>query len=59
MPLRISVQRLMRHCLADEQRAYADHWLTFWNDLLRNDYAGHRLHRRRPQADHRLALSAR
>lgn len=20
--------------------AYADHWLTFWNDLLRNDYAG-------------------
>jgi hypothetical protein len=19
---------------------YADHWLTFWNDLLRNDYAG-------------------
>lgn len=20
--------------------SYADHWLTFWNDLLRNDYAG-------------------
>lgn len=20
--------------------AYADHWLTFWNDLLRNDYIG-------------------
>lgn len=20
--------------------AYADHWMTFWNDLLRNDYAG-------------------
>src|SRR5207244_2373679 len=20
--------------------AYADHWLTFWNDLLRNDYKG-------------------
>ncbi|HZZ28862.1 MAG TPA: DUF1549 domain-containing protein [Pirellulales bacterium] len=20
--------------------AYADHWLTFWNDLLRNDYSG-------------------
>ncbi|MGD1978104.1 MAG: DUF1549 domain-containing protein [Akkermansiaceae bacterium] len=19
---------------------YADHWMTFWNDLLRNDYAG-------------------
>src|SRR5262249_3050092 len=24
----------------DDRRAYADHWLTFWNDLLRNDYAG-------------------
>jgi hypothetical protein len=23
-----------------EQVAYADHWLSFWNDLLRNDYAG-------------------
>ena len=21
-------------------RQYAEHWLTFWNDLLRNDYAG-------------------
>jgi Protein of unknown function (DUF1549)/Protein of unknown function (DUF1553)/Planctomycete cytochrome C len=26
--------------LLDERRAYADHWLSFWNDLLRNDYAG-------------------
>ncbi len=25
--------------LADDI-AYADHWLTFWNDLLRNDYTG-------------------
>lgn len=25
--------------LADDV-AYADHWLTFWNDLLRNDYTG-------------------
>ena len=25
--------------LADEIR-YTEHWLTFWNDLLRNDYAG-------------------
>jgi hypothetical protein len=24
----------------DDNRAYADHWLTFWNDLLRNDYQG-------------------
>ena len=26
--------------LLDDRRAWADHWLTFWNDLLRNDYAG-------------------
>lgn len=26
--------------LLDDRTAYADHWLTFWNDLLRNDYAG-------------------
>jgi hypothetical protein len=26
--------------LLDDKRAYADHWLTYWNDLLRNDYAG-------------------
>jgi len=25
--------------LADDM-AYAEHWLTFWNDLLRNDYGG-------------------
>lgn len=25
--------------LADDT-AYAEHWLTFWNDLLRNDYGG-------------------
>jgi hypothetical protein len=31
--------RLIRKVLAD-RRAYAEHWLTFWNDLLRNDYAG-------------------
>ena len=31
--------RLVRRLL-DDRRAYADHWLTFWNDLLRNDYAG-------------------
>ncbi len=32
-------ERLVRTLLAD-RRGYADHWLTFWNDLLRNDYAG-------------------
>jgi mono/diheme cytochrome c family protein len=26
--------------LLDNNVAYADHWLTFWNDLLRNDYTG-------------------
>jgi hypothetical protein len=26
--------------LLGEARPYAEHWLTFWNDLLRNDYAG-------------------
>jgi len=31
--------RLIRKLL-DDRRAYADHWLTFWNDLLRNDYQG-------------------
>jgi hypothetical protein len=31
--------RLVRRLL-DDRRAYAEHWLTFWNDLLRNDYAG-------------------
>lgn len=32
-------ERLVRTLLADNQR-YAQHWLTFWNDLLRNDYKG-------------------
>ena len=31
--------RLVERLLADPQR-YAEHWLTFWNDLLRNDYKG-------------------
>ena len=31
--------RLVRRLL-DNRVAYADHWLTFWNDLLRNDYVG-------------------
>ena len=32
-------QRLIRDLLGNEV-AYTEHWLTFWNDLLRNDYAG-------------------
>jgi hypothetical protein len=31
--------RAVHDRLADDT-AYAEHWLTFWNDLLRNDYAG-------------------
>jgi len=30
---------LVNSLLADK-RGYADHWLAFWNDLLRNDYKG-------------------
>lgn len=26
--------------LLNENQAYAEHWLSFWNDLLRNDYKG-------------------
>ena len=32
-------QRIIRRLL-DDDIAYADHWLTFFNDLLRNDYSG-------------------
>ena len=31
--------RLVR-TLLDDRAGYADHWLSFWNDLLRNDYSG-------------------
>ncbi len=30
---------LVDRLLADDE-AYAEHWLTFWNDILRNDYGG-------------------
>ena len=30
---------IAKKLLNDKQR-YAEHWLTFWNDLLRNDYRG-------------------
>ncbi|MBM81307.1 MAG: hypothetical protein CMJ78_12050 [Planctomycetaceae bacterium] len=32
-------EKLIDKYLADDI-AYADHWLTVWNDLLRNDYTG-------------------
>jgi uncharacterized protein DUF1549/cytochrome c len=31
--------KLVKQLLSDNAN-YADHWLTFWNDLLRNDYKG-------------------
>ena len=31
--------KLIASLLSNDQ-AYAEHWLTFWNDLLRNDYSG-------------------
>ncbi len=40
----IASSRLDRNSVVDEllgqNRRYADHWMTFWNDLLRNDYVG-------------------
>jgi hypothetical protein len=33
-------RRRVIHRLLSEPRSYAEHWLSFWNDLLRNDYAG-------------------
>jgi cytochrome c553 len=32
-------EQLVTRLLTDNRR-YAEHWLTFWNDLLRNDYKG-------------------
>ena len=32
-------ERFVRRLLED-RGAYAEHWLSFWNDLLRNDYRG-------------------
>ena len=32
-------RQLIDHLL-NRDRDYAEHWITFWNDLLRNDYAG-------------------
>ncbi len=32
-------RRLVRSLL-DDDLARAEHWMTFWNDLLRNDYSG-------------------
>lgn len=31
--------QVLKHLL-DRKHDYAEHWLSFWNDLLRNDYVG-------------------
>ncbi|MDP6307275.1 MAG: DUF1549 domain-containing protein, partial [Verrucomicrobiota bacterium] len=33
-------RRALIRRLLDERKSYAEHWLAFWNDILRNDYAG-------------------
>lgn len=33
-------RRLLVRRLLDDRRAYAEHWMTFWNDALRNAYRG-------------------
>jgi hypothetical protein len=38
-PAKDKKQKLISSLLS-RNIAYADHWLTFWNDLLRNDYTG-------------------
>ncbi|MEZ6126536.1 MAG: DUF1549 domain-containing protein [Planctomycetaceae bacterium] len=39
----VSADQRRSHLVVDllnHDREYAEHWMTFWNDLLRNDYAG-------------------
>ncbi len=38
--LRLDKRTQLIDGLLKNEIAYADHWLTFWNDLLRNDYTG-------------------
>ncbi len=33
-------RELLVRSLLGRDQAYAEHWLTFWNDALRNDYSG-------------------
>ena len=33
-------RRLLVRRLLGDRKSYAEHWLAFWNDILRNDYAG-------------------
>ena len=33
-------RRALIRRLLDDRKSYAEHWLAFWNDILRNDYVG-------------------
>ena len=33
-------RRALIRRLLNDRKSYAEHWLAFWNDILRNDYAG-------------------
>jgi len=33
-------RRLIAQQLLDQKEDYTQHWMTFWNDILRNDYTG-------------------
>lgn len=37
---RADKRALLIRRLLDDRVKYAEHWMSFWNDLLRNDYAG-------------------
>ena len=49
---RTSASGSSRACWQDDRR-YAEHWLTFLERPAAQRLPGHRLHRRRPRADHR------
>lgn len=37
---KVNKRELLIMSLLNDQLAYTQHWLTFWNDALRNDYSG-------------------
>jgi hypothetical protein len=37
---RVEKRAVLVRELLDDRIAWAEHWMTFWNDLLRNDYTG-------------------
>jgi hypothetical protein len=37
---RADKRALLADQLLADNRRYSEHWITFWNDMLRNDYAG-------------------